>query len=161
MSESNHTSYNQIVVFTLDAQSYALSLLSVVKVIHAIEIKPLPETPEIIAGIVNVRGQIIPVADIRRKFGLAEREMDLNDMIIIADTGKREIAIPVDCVTGISVLTPNQLAGTAVNQPLSESIRGIVKIDNELIFIYNITRFLNLDEETKLEHSLKNMKNEL
>ena len=66
------TATDQILIFTLDQLSYALPLPAVVKVIHALEIRHLPKAPEIISGIINVKGQIIPVADIRKRFGLAE-----------------------------------------------------------------------------------------
>jgi purine-binding chemotaxis protein CheW len=67
MSESINIMTDQIVVFTLDEQLYGLPLQAVVKVIHAIEIRHLPKAPEIIAGIINIKGQIIPVVDIRKR----------------------------------------------------------------------------------------------
>jgi len=160
MNKSIHTANEQVIIFTLDEQYYALSLLSVIKVIHSIEVKPLPETPDVITGVVNIRGRIIPVADIRKRLGLARREMDLNDQIIIADTGKREIAIPVDCVTGIREIEPKQFSATAGILPFVENISGIVKIDDGLVFIFDLNRFLSIDEEKQLEQSLKNRKDE-
>jgi len=87
MKESIHTSKDQIVVFTLDEQLFALPLIVVLKVIHALEIRHLPEAPEIISGIINVRGKIIPVVDIRKRLGILTREIDLNDRLIIEDKG--------------------------------------------------------------------------
>jgi purine-binding chemotaxis protein CheW len=145
----------QIVVFTLDELFYALPLQAVVRVIHAIEIRPLPEAPEVISGIINVQGKIIPVADIRKRFGLTEREIDPDDRLIIADTGKRQIAIPVDTVTGIRDLAPGQLEQAGETLPFAEHLRGVAKIDDELILIYNLEQFLSLNEEKKLEKALK------
>jgi purine-binding chemotaxis protein CheW len=155
MNKSIHTATDQIVVFTLDELLYALPLPTVVKVIHAVEIRHLPEAPEIISGIINVKGRIIPVADIRKRFGLEEREIDPDDRIIIADTGKRHIAILVDTVTGIRDLAPRQMAVTKETLPFAEHLRGVAKIDDELILIYNLEQFLNLDEEKELEQALK------
>ena len=64
MNGSLQTVTDQIVVFSLDELLYALPLQAVVRVIHAVEIRHLPEAPEIISGIINVQGRIIPVADI-------------------------------------------------------------------------------------------------
>jgi|SRR5450759_1178055 len=150
MKESIHTSTDQIVVFTLDEQLFALPLIAVVKVIHAIEIRHLPKAPEIITGIINVRGRIIPVIDIRKRLGMLTREIDLNDRLIIADTGKREVAILVDSVTGIIDLEPRQLDLAKKSAPYAEHIRGAAKTEDGMILIYDLDGFLNLEEEKDL-----------
>jgi purine-binding chemotaxis protein CheW len=155
MNESLQTATDQIVVFTLDELLYALPLPTVVRVIHAIEIRHLPEAPEIIAGIINVKGQIIPVADIRKRFALPAREIDPDDRLIIADTGKRQVAILVDTVTGIRDLAPGQQKQAEETLPFAEHLRGVAKVDDGLILIYNLDRFLSLDEEKELEQALK------
>jgi len=155
MNESIHTMTDQIVVFTLDELLYALPLPAVVKVIHAIEIRHLPKAPEIISGIINVKGQIIPVVDIRKRFGLAASEIDPDDRLIIADTGKRQVAILVDAVTGIKDLAPGQQKQSKETLPFAEHLRGVAKVDDELILIYDLEQFLSLDEEKQLEHALK------
>jgi purine-binding chemotaxis protein CheW len=155
MNESIHTITDQIVVFTLDEQLYALPLSSVLRVIHEVEIRNLPKSPEIISGIINVQGRIIPVADIRKHFGLAEREIDLDDRMIIADTGKRQVAILVDTVTGIRNLAFGQLEPARKNLPFAGHLKGVAKVDDELILIYDLEQFLTLDEESELEQALK------
>lgn len=146
---------DQIVVFTLDELLYALPLPTVIKVIHAIEIRHLPEAPEIISGIINVKGKIIPVADIRKRFGLTAREIDPDDRLIIADTGKRQVAIPVDTVTGIKDLPPGQHELAVKTFPYAKHLRGVAKTNGEIILIYDLEQFLSLEEEKKLEKALK------
>jgi purine-binding chemotaxis protein CheW len=114
----------------------------------------LPKAPEIISGIINVKGQIIPVADIRKRFGLTEHEIDLNDQFIIADTGKRKVAIVVDAVSGIRDIEPNQIDIAEKSLPFAEHIHGVAKVDEGLVFIYDLERFLSLDEEKVLERAL-------
>jgi purine-binding chemotaxis protein CheW len=155
MSESIFTMTDQIVMFTLDELLYALPLPSVVRVIHAVEIRHLPKAPEIISGIINVKGRIIPVADIRKRFGLEAREIDLNDRLIIADTGKRHVAILVDTVTGIRDLAPGQQKQAKETLPFAEHLKGVAKVDDELILIYDLEQFLSLDEEKELDQALK------
>jgi purine-binding chemotaxis protein CheW len=155
MSESINIMTDQIVVFTLDEQFYALLIPSVIRVIHAVEVRRLPKAPEIIIGIINVKGQIIPVVDIRKRLELAPREIDLSNRLVIAYTGKREIAILVDTVTGIKDLKPVQLTETRETLPFAKHIKGVAKIDNELILIYDLEQFLSLDEEKELENALK------
>jgi purine-binding chemotaxis protein CheW len=155
MSEASQTATDQIVVFTLDEQLYALPLTSVARVIHAVEIRHLPKAPEIIAGIINIKGQIIPVANIRNRLGLAEHEIDPDDRLIIADTGKREVAILVDTVTGIRDLAPGQQKQAKETLPFAEHLKGVAKVDDELILIYDLEQFLSLDEEKELEQAMK------
>ena len=90
MSESINIITDQIVVFTLDEQLYGLPLQAVDKVIHVVEIRHLPKAPEIITGIINIKGKIIPVVDIRKRLELATHEIDPDDRLIITDTGKRD-----------------------------------------------------------------------
>jgi purine-binding chemotaxis protein CheW len=155
MSESDFTMTDKIVVFTLDEQFYALPLSTVVRVIHAVEIRHLPKSPEIISGIINIQGQIIPVADIRKRFGLAERETEPDDRMIIADTGKRKVALSVNTVTGVKDLATRQFVNSKEALPFAEYIKGVAKVDDELILIYDLEQFLSLDEEKELELALK------
>ena len=145
---------NQIVVFTIDELLYALPLNSVVRVIHVVEITPLPKAPKIISGIINVRGQIIPVIDVRKRFGLASREITPDDQLILSDTGKRKVAILVDTVTGIKDITPRQHVEIKETLPFAEYISGVAKIEDGLILIYDLEKFLNLNEENDLELAL-------
>lgn len=144
----------QIVVFTLDQQVYGLPLNKVVRVIHAIEITRLPKSPEIVSGIINVNGRILPVIDVRKRFGLASHEIETDDQLILADTGKRQVALIVDSVTGVQSIEAYQHINTKETMPFAAYIGGIVKIDTELILIYDLEQFLNLDEEKLLEEAL-------
>ncbi len=146
---------DQIVVFALDEQPYALPLPAVVKVIHAVEITCLPKAPEIITGIIDVKGQIIPVADIRKRFGLPSHEIQPDDRLIIVQAGLRRIAILVDTVTGIRDLEPRQLELAAESFPFGQHILGVGKVEDGLVVIYDLQRFLSLNEEQELMDALK------
>jgi purine-binding chemotaxis protein CheW len=147
---------DRIVVFSLDEFFYALPLNTVVRVIHAVEIRTLPKAPKIISGIINFQGQIIPVIAIRKRFGLKDREIGLEDRLIIADTEKRKVAIFVDTVVGIKDLATRQFVNSKEMLPFAEYVKGVAKIEDELILIYDLEKFLSLDEEQVLEQALKN-----
>lgn len=155
MTESCRTTTDQIVVFILDELLFALPLLTVVKVIHAVEIRHLSKAPEIILGIINVQGEIIPVINIRKRFGLEEREIDPDNRMIIADTGKRQVAFLTDAVTGVRHLVPSQQKQTKETLSFAKHLKGVAKIDDELILIYDLEQFLSLEEEKVLEQTLK------
>jgi purine-binding chemotaxis protein CheW len=155
MEPNTNKTGDQILVFSLDEQLFAFPLQTVVKVIHALEIRPLPDAPEIICGIINVKGRIIPVADIRKRLNMSKHEIEPGDCLIIANTGIREIAIQVDAVSGIRELSAFQFAQTSENLPFAKHINGVAKLDDGLILIYRLEEFLNLKEEKELERALK------
>ena len=144
----------QIVVFTIDDQLYALPLNTVLRVIHIVKIMKLPKAPEIIKGIINVAGQIIPVVDVRKRFGIVTREIDPNDQLVIADTGKRKLALWVDTVNGVNSMTQQQNFETKEIMSFAQFIKGVAKIENDMILIYDLEQFLNISEEMELEQAL-------
>jgi purine-binding chemotaxis protein CheW len=100
---------------------------------------------------------IIPVVDIRKRFGFASREIDSNDQLIIANTGKRTIALMVDEVNEILVIDAGQQINTREEMSYAWYIGGIAKIQDELVLIYDLERFLDLDEEKRLEIALTDL----
>jgi len=144
----------QIVVFSLDEPRYALDLFAVERVIRAVEITPLPKAPEIVLGVINVIGQVVPVVDVRKRFSLPGREMGLSDRFIIARTSRRLVALVADDVIGVQKLGNRQIINAEQDLPFAGYIKGVAKVDGDLILIHDLDRFLSLDEEWKLEEAL-------
>jgi purine-binding chemotaxis protein CheW len=92
---------HQLVVFTMDEQRYALQLAAVERVVRMVEVTLLPQAPQIVLGVINAQGRIIPVVDIRRRFRLPARDIRLSDHLLIARTARRTVALALDAVTGI------------------------------------------------------------
>ena len=90
---------DKIVLFNLDDIKYAFQLSAVERVVSSVEITPLPKAPDIVLGIVNYQGLIIPVIDIRKRFRLPTKELSLEAQFVIAKTSKRLIVIVVDLPT--------------------------------------------------------------
>lgn len=145
---------DKVIIFTLDGFSYALPLKNVTKVIHALEIRELPKAPEIISGIINVKGEIFPVVDMRKRFQMKVREIIPEDNFILCDTGKRHIALWIDEVNGIKELSSDNYLETKQTLPYAQFIKGVAKIDEDLILIYDLEQCLNLNEEIELEQAL-------
>ena len=149
---------NNFVVFRLDNQNYALYLNVVEKVVRAVEITPLPKAPEIVLGVINMQGKIIPVVDVRRRFRLPEREVEPDDRFIIAHTGRRKVVLVTDSVTGLREMTDQEIVSVAKIVPFDEYIKGVAKIDGDLVLIHNLEEFLSLDEEQKLDKAIFGVK---
>ena len=81
----------QLVVFFLDGQRYGLHLSTVRRVVRAVEVRALPSAPGIVLGVINIEGRIIPVINVRRRFGLPDKEIDLDDHFIVAATARRTV----------------------------------------------------------------------
>jgi purine-binding chemotaxis protein CheW len=144
-----------LVVFTLDEQRYALPLAAVERGIRVVEIVSLPKAPEIVLGIINAQGRVIPVVNIRKRFRLPEREIHLSDQCIIAHTARRTVAFVVDEVSG--VLEPADQAVAAVEQILPKLVYvvGVVKLADGMVLIHDLDSFLSLEEEQTLEEAMK------
>lgn len=143
------------VLFVLDEQHYALHLSAVTRIVHAVEITRLPKAPDIVCGVVNVQGQIIPVVDIRRRFRLPQREIRLSDHLIIASTSRRPVALLVDAVEGVTEYPEQETISPEEISPGMEYVKGVIKLRGDLILIHDLDKFLSLDEEKKLEDALK------
>lgn len=146
-----NTSTQQIVVFTLDNQQFALMLPNVERVTRVVEIVRLPKAPEIVMGIINLGGKVIPVVNIRRRFRLSEREINLSSQIIISHTKRRAIGILVDAVSGVVELPAQKIIMADKILPDIEYVAGIAKLEDGMILIHDIDKFLSLEEEKAVD----------
>ncbi|MGC1404834.1 MAG: chemotaxis protein CheW [Thermodesulfobacteriota bacterium] len=144
----------QLVPFFLDGHCYALHLGVVVRVIPAVEITPVPKAPEIVLGLINIRGKIIPAFNLRRRFRLPDRETELTDHFIIANTSKRLVALPADSVGGVMQVSDAQITEPMDILPELEYVAGVVKLKDGLLLIHDLESFLSVDEETALDEVL-------
>ena len=154
MKNLKQAGQNQIVLFTLDEPRYALYLSAVERVVRAVEITPLPKAPGIVLGVINWQGKILPVMDSRRRFHLPERETDPDDRFIIARAAGRLVALAAESVTGLRGLTDLEEASAAQAVPYAEHLKGVAKVEGDLVLICDLDRFLSLDEEQKLDAAL-------
>jgi len=141
----------RLVVFSLDELNYALDLSAVERTVHMVEVTPLPQAPEIVAGVINVQGRIIPVLNIRRRFRLPERSVSLSDQLLIARTQRRTVALAVDAVHSVMEHSPAEILEPLTVVPGMEYVKGLVKFVDGMIFIHDLDAFLSLEEERALE----------
>jgi purine-binding chemotaxis protein CheW len=146
---------SNLVVFTVEGRSFALAVESVDQATPMVEVSPLPGAPETVLGIINVRGEIVPVLNLRRVFRLAEREITPFDQLLIARSSRRKIALAVDSVKGISPPDDNALVEAEKILPRPGLSDGVLKLGEEMVLIQNLDRFLSSHEEAELDESLK------
>lgn len=154
MTEHSLEGMRDLVLFSLDGPGYALPLSTVERVVRIVEITPLPKAPEIVLGVINMQGKVIPVINLRRRFRLPEREIHLEDRLIITRTPKRLVALAADSVAGVHRLEERELVAAGAELPYAGLIGGVVKLEQGLSLICDLEQFLSLDEESSLDAAL-------
>jgi purine-binding chemotaxis protein CheW len=148
------TQPTQLVVFGLDAQRYALPLASVERSVRAVEVAVLPNAPAVVLGVIDVAGRILPVMNLRRRFGLPERAISPAEHFLLAKANGRNVALVIDEAQGViecpvaEVVRPTQIV------PGLNQIQGVVKLADGLVLIQDLERFLSLEEAGVLTEAL-------
>jgi purine-binding chemotaxis protein CheW len=145
----------ELVSFSLDDRRFAVPLSVVMRVERIVAITPLPKAPDIVTGIINVHGQVIPVVDIRSRFLMTTRQLELSDQLLIIKTVRRTIAFIVDYVDGVLDTSKDQCADAGSVLPGMEYVKGVVKLEDGMILIHDPDTFLSLEEEYTLDKAIK------
>jgi purine-binding chemotaxis protein CheW len=153
-SEVPNAPWRQFVPFTLDTNRYALRLAAVERAVRVVEFTPLPKAPDIVLGIVNFEGRVIPVINVRKRFRHPDREVQLSDQLIVARTSQRPVALLVDRTESPIERTESEIVRAANVLPGLEYIQGVVKLGDGLVLIHDLDSFLSLDEEQELGEAL-------
>jgi purine-binding chemotaxis protein CheW len=148
MEESQH-----LVVFSVGEGQFALPLAAVERIVRMVEITPLPKAAEGVLGVINVQGQIVPVIDLRTRFQLATRPLNLSDHLILARTARRTVALVVDVVSGVLECSPGAMTTGSDILPGIE-YECVVRSGADMILVHNLDKLLSLEEATTLESVL-------
>lgn len=144
----------ELVHYTLDGNGYGLPLRVVERILPMVAISPLPKAPPIVLGVVNVHGTVIPVVDLRRRFGLPSRDYGLGGRLLLARTSRRLLAFPVDEVLGVSEVPAEDVSPPEAVLPGIGQVAGIVRLAGGLLLIQDLDACLALDEERQLDAAL-------
>jgi purine-binding chemotaxis protein CheW len=148
---------SRLVNFNLDDQKFALFLSAVVRIIPVVEITILPKAPEIVLGVINMHGRVIPVFDTRKRFHLPQREMQLGDQMIVASTAKRTVALLVDSVSDVIEISEEKIVASESILPGLEYVEGVVKTEDGMILIHDLEQFLSLQEGKALHETMEEL----
>lgn len=146
----------QCLLFSLDNHQYGIPLSVVKRVVHAVEVTPLPNAPPAIVGVITIVGVIVPVVSARRSFQISDREMRLSDKLIVASVSRsgtaaeRLIALMVDTVEGVRDFGGSGMIASETLFPGLGHLKGLVKTDLGIVLIYDLAMFLSLEDERAL-----------
>lgn len=144
------TDGNQYLTFTLGQEEYGVEILKVQEIKGYSAITPIPNTPPYIKGVMNLRGTIIPVVDLRSKFGMNEAEYNQFTVIIVVTVGTKIMGLIVDAVSDVLNIPRDDIQetpdfGTAVD---AQFISGMAKAGEKLVVLVDIDKVVNSGEVT-------------
>jgi purine-binding chemotaxis protein CheW len=139
----------QLVVFRLGDEVYGISIGTVREIIRMQTVTYVPDSPDFVEGVINLRGRVIPVVDLRRRFGLEVTETTNESRVLVVDISGDEIGVIVDAVTEVLRISEDSIAPTSsvVTTEDSYYIEGIAKIDEQLLILLDLDRALDSSEE--------------
>ena len=143
-----------VLVFDVGGVRYALPALQVKEVVRAVTIVPLPKGPAIVEGLINVRGDLVPVLDIRSRFRLAPKPLAHTDHLIVASAGPRVVAIRADRADNLLHVETETVVDPKMAVRDAQYITGVAKLHDGLVLIHDLAAFLDEAETAGLEDAM-------
>lgn len=139
---------SQYVGFRLDQEDYAIPITTIREIIVMKPVTRIPQVPASIEGLINLRGSVLPIVNLRRLFGLPPREFDDETRTVIVNVGSRTLGYVVDEVTQVIKIAAEQIQAPPVSVAAfaGRHIAGLARLDDRLLIILDVQRLLNLEE---------------
>ena len=147
---SKHDELIQLVSFNLDQEEYGVEVLKVREIIRMNTITHMPNTPHYVEGIINLRGKVIPIVSMRKKFGLVEAENNSHTRIMIMDIAGELMGFIVDSVSevirisGTEIQPSPSVAGGGIDQ---DCIAGVINLSERLLVLLDLDRMFSQEEK--------------
>jgi purine-binding chemotaxis protein CheW len=143
----------QLVVFMLGGEEFGVDIAQVREIIRVPAITRMPNAPAFVEGVINLRGKVTPVMDLRGRLGMKASQADDGMRIVIVELGKDSIGMIVDSVSEVRRLSSSDIEPppSITSKIGSEYIRGVGKLESRLLILLDLNRVLSLKEEKHLE----------
>ena len=150
--ESDNDPILQWVTYFLEDEVYGINVMQVQEVLRITEITPVPGAPHHVLGIINLRGSVVTVIDIRRSFGLTSKEPDENSRIIIVEVNGNALGLLVDSVAEVVYLNQSEIetSPTVKSDDTSRFILGVANRENSLLILVDVDKFVDEDGTDEL-----------
>ncbi|WP_028575893.1 chemotaxis protein CheW [Desulfonatronovibrio hydrogenovorans] len=143
----------QLVTFKVGEEEFGIEIFSVKEIIRMLDITKVPRAPDFVEGVVNLRGRVIPIIDLRRRFGLEPAERDKNTRIVVIEMEGMSVGFVVDAVSEVLRIPadtveppPPVVAGID-----AEYISGVGKLESRLLIMLDLDKLLAADEKSVLK----------
>jgi purine-binding chemotaxis protein CheW len=143
----------QLVIFQLTDEEYAIPIIQVHEIIKPTEVTRIPGMPDFVEGVINLRGKVIPIIDIRKRFRLQQKKADENTRVIVVDVGEHTVGLIVDSVIEVLRLPLKSIdpVPTTIAKISSEYLKGIGKLKERLLIILDVEKMLTELEKISLD----------
>ncbi|MCT4533845.1 chemotaxis protein CheW [Halodesulfovibrio sp.] len=138
----------QLVTFSIGEEEFGVDILKVQEIIRTMEITKVPKAPDFVEGVINLRGKVIPIIDLRRRFGLSSKEHDKHTRIIVIEINNMIVGFVVDSVSEVlripaSTVEPPPAVVAGME---SEYISGVGKLQDRLLILLDLDRLLSNED---------------
>jgi purine-binding chemotaxis protein CheW len=142
----------QFVTFIIGEENYGVEVLKVQEIIGMTQIIHVPNSAEFMKGVINLRGAVVPVVDMRRRFKMEEREYDMFTVIIIVEVKNRMVGMIVDSVSDVVDISESTIQDTPHFTAKIETdfIKGIGQVESKLVIILDIDKILSTADMEKM-----------
>lgn len=142
---SEHDSAGKYLSFSLGQETYGCPVSSIKDIIEMQECTDVPQTPDYVDGVINLRGSVIPIINTREKFGMERVDYDRETVIVVVELGELQMGLVVDRVQAVfdvadSQIDPAPRTGDTID---TQFISGMGRIDDEIVILLNIKKVLN------------------
>jgi len=140
----------QLVSFNIGSEEFGVDILKVQEINRMVEITKVPQSPHYVEGVINLRGKVIPIVDLRKRFNLDVKEYDKNTRIVVVDISGNIMGMVVDSVSEVlripsSTIEPPPEIVTGID---SEYIKGVAKLDDRLLIFLDLSKVIDVNEMT-------------
>jgi purine-binding chemotaxis protein CheW len=144
----------QLACFKVGPELYALDIMKIKEIIRPQKLTPIPKAPSFIEGVINLRGAVIPVADMRKRFDQPVSEENRKNRIVISSLAGKVIGLLVDEVTEVKRFGRKEIAPAPqfVKGPQADYFLGVARRDDDLILLIDLEKVLSTDEKIALQH---------
>jgi len=142
----------QLVTFSIDGEEFGVDILTVQEIIRTMEITKVPRAPDFVEGVINLRGKVIPIIDLRCRFGLESKTHDSHTRIIVIQISQVVVGFVVDSVSEVlripvSTVEPPPPVVAGLD---SDYISGVGKLKDRLLILLDLDKLLSTDDMEKL-----------
>jgi purine-binding chemotaxis protein CheW len=145
----------QVVSFKLGSEEYGVDIAQVQEINRMVAVTHVPRAPQFMEGVINLRGQLIPIIDLRARFGMPRAEHTKNTRIVVTEIGTKRVGMVVDSVSEVLRLPVEDIepAPEMITGVDTEYIRGVGKIEDRLIILLDLARIISGSEKRELENA--------
>jgi purine-binding chemotaxis protein CheW len=136
---------DQFLTFTLEDEAYGIEILRVQEIKGFSKIRPIPNAPDYIKGVMNLRGTVVPVVDLRSRFGMRQAEYNQFTVIIVVSVAGKVVGLVVDAVSDVLNIRKDQIEETpemAAGDFDTSFFHGMGKVGDKLVLLLNIDRLI-------------------